>query len=52
MARLIHVAESFNSLSSLRNYKEIQDKESALKELQASSELYDSEILRVLAKII
>ena len=52
VARLIHVAESFNSLSSLRNYKEIQDKESALKELQASSELYDSEILRVLAKII
>ena len=52
VARLIHVAESFNSLSSLRNYKEIQDKESALRELQSSAELYDEEVLKVLARII
>ena len=52
VARLIHVAESFVSLCSLRSYKEIQDKESALKELEASVELYDSDILSVLAKII
>lgn len=52
VARLIHVAESYNSLISLRNYKQITDKESAVRELESKPKLYDSEVVKMLAVIL
>lgn len=51
IARLIHVAESYNSLISRRTYKAIQDKESAIRELESKPELYDSDVVKVLDSI-
>lgn len=52
IARLIHVAESYVSLVSLRSYKKIKDKESAVKELESKPELYDIKVVKVLDSII
>ncbi len=52
IARLIHVAESYNSLISLRNYKRITDKESAVKELESKPNLYDSDVVKMLDTIL
>lgn len=52
IARLIRVAESFNSLCSHRNYKEILDKESAISELLARPDLYDTEVVKTLDSIV
>lgn len=52
IARLIHVAESYNSLISRRNYKQIQDKESAIKELESKPNLYDVDVVKVLDAIV
>lgn len=52
IARLIHVAESYTSLISRRNYKAIQDKESAIKELESKPGLYDPAVVAVLDAIV
>lgn len=52
VARLIHVAESYVSLVSLRNYRKIQDKESAVRELESKPGLYDTEVVKVLDSIV
>lgn len=52
VARLIHVAESYVSLISKRNYREIYDKESAIAELRQKPGLYDQEIVDALDRII
>ncbi|MCR4822706.1 MAG: hypothetical protein K5873_07530 [Treponema sp.] len=52
IARLIHVAESYTSLISRRNYKQIQDKESAIAELESKPELYDTDVVKVLDAIV
>jgi len=52
IARLIHVAESFNALISKRNYRDIFDKETALNELRKKDGMYDPDVLNVLEHII
>ncbi len=52
VARLIHVAESYNSLISRRNYKEIKDKESAVEELKKTPGFYDPDVVAVLDAIV
>ena len=52
IARLIHVAESYNSLISRRNYKQIMDKETAVKELESKPNLYDVDVVKVLDAIL
>ncbi len=52
IARLIRVAESFVALISKRNYRDIFDKESAVRELQACPGQYDQEIVAVLEALI
>ncbi len=52
VARLIHVAESYNSLISRRNYRAIQDKDSAIEELKAKPNLYDSTVVEALDSIV
>ena len=52
IARLIHVCESYVSIISVRNYRDIKDRESAIEELEAKSELYDSAIVAALREII
>ncbi len=52
IARVIHVVESFNSLISSRNYKSIQDRESAIENLLAETDKYDGRILEALNDIV
>ncbi|MBE6349238.1 MAG: hypothetical protein E7062_00590 [Spirochaetaceae bacterium] len=52
VARIIHVAESFNALVSRRNYHGIFDKESAIVELRKASHIYDQEIVGILDSIV
>ena len=52
IARLIHVAESYNSLLSRRNYKQIMDKETAIQELESKPNLYDVDVVKVLDAIV
>ena len=52
IARLIHVAESYNSLISRRNYKQIMDKETAIQELESKPNLYDVDVVKVLDAIV
>ncbi len=52
IARLIHVAESYNSLISRRNYKQIMDKETAIQELESKPNLYDVDVVKVLDSIV
>lgn len=52
VARLIRVAESYVSLVSLRSYKKICDKESAVKELESKPEFYDTEVANALDSIV
>ena len=52
IARLIHVAESYNSLISRRNYKQIMDKETAIEELESKPNLYDVDVVKVLDAIV
>ncbi|MBQ4378995.1 MAG: hypothetical protein II821_07360 [Treponema sp.] len=52
IARLIHVAESYNSLISRRNYKQIMDKETAISELLSKTELYDVDVVKVIDAIV
>jgi len=52
IARLIHVAESYNSLISRRNYKQIMDKETAIEELLSKPDMYDVDVVKVLDAIL
>jgi HD-GYP domain-containing protein (c-di-GMP phosphodiesterase class II) len=52
IARLIHVAESYVSLSSKRNYRGALDKESAIQKLKEQPELYDIAVVDCLDAIV
>ncbi|WP_027728102.1 HD-GYP domain-containing protein [Treponema sp. C6A8] len=52
IARLIHVAESFVSLSSKRNYRETMDKETAIAKLREQPQFYDPTVVDVLEQIV
>lgn len=52
IARFIRVSESYISLINSRSYKKIMDTDSALKELQKNSSIYDPKILALLEKVV
>lgn len=52
VARLIHVAESYVSLSSKRSYRGAMDKESAVATLREQKNLYDEVVVDALDKIV
>lgn len=52
IARLIHVAESYVSLSSRRSYRGAMDKESAIAALREKENLYDKDVVDVLEQIV
>ena len=52
IARLIHVAESYVSLSSKRTYRDAMDKETAVNTLKEQPGLYDTEVVDALDKIV
>lgn len=52
IARLIHVAESYNALISRRSYHAIHDKESAIEEMKSKPGLYDSAVVAVLDSLV
>lgn len=52
VSKLIHVAESYSSLVSRRNYKSIMDKESAVEELRSKPEVYDPVVVKALDSIV
>lgn len=52
IAKLIHVVESYISLVSRRNYKEIKDKESAIEELLSKPQIYDEIVVKALDSIV
>lgn len=52
IARLIHVAESYVSLSSRRNYRQTMDKETAIQKLKEQPDLYDTMVVDVLNEIV
>lgn len=52
IARVIHAVESFVSLVSSRNYKDIKDRESAMEQLMTETDKYDIRILEALHAIV
>lgn len=52
IARLIHVAESYISISSKRAYRTPVDKETAVSQLKLQPEFYDKDIVNALDKIV
>ena len=52
IAKLIHVVESYNSLISRRNYRQIKDKETAIAELLSKTNLYDEAVVKALDSIV
>lgn len=52
IARLIHVAESYNALISRRSYRMSRDKESAIEEMKSKPGLYDPDVVAVLDAIV
>lgn len=52
IAKIIHVVESYNSLISRRNYKQIMDKESAIEELLQKADKYDKVVVEALDSIV
>ncbi len=52
IAKIIHVVESYNSLISRRNYRQIKDKESAIEELHQHSDMYDQDVVSALDSIV
>ncbi|MCR4580083.1 MAG: hypothetical protein K5681_07040 [Treponema sp.] len=52
VARLIHVAESFVSLSSKRTFRDAMDKETAVQKLREQPDLYDQEVVDALDKLV
>lgn len=52
VSRIIRVCESYVSIVSLRLYREIRDKESAISELEKKGDIYDSEIVACLRSIL
>lgn len=52
IARLIHVVESYTSLISRRNYKQIMDRDSAINDLLSKPEIYDKAVVEALDAIL
>lgn len=52
IARIIRVVDSYVALSSKRAYRGGMDKDSALEALESQSNIYDSDVIKVLADII
>ena len=52
VARLIHVAESYVSLSSKRSFRDAMDKETAVQKLREQPGIYDQEVVEALDKIV
>lgn len=52
IARLIHVAETYVSMSSKRNYRQTMDKETVIEKMKQQPELYDSVVVEVLENTI
>ena len=52
IAKIIHVVESYNSLISRRNYRQIKDKETAIAELLSKTNLYDETVVKALDSIV
>ena len=52
IARLLRIADSYVSLISSRNYRQIMDKEAATSELYNRGNEYDPEILKILESLI
>lgn len=52
IARVLRVTDSFVSMISSRDYKQITDKETALERLKSESKWYDKEVLTALESII
>ncbi|MCI6826096.1 MAG: hypothetical protein MR937_02120 [Spirochaetia bacterium] len=52
IARIIRVVDSYIALSSKRSYRGGLDKDSALEKLESQSNIYDPDVIKVLADII
>lgn len=52
IARLIRVAESYDSLSSKRSYRGAMDKETAVNTLKEQPGIYDTEVVEALDKLV
>ena len=52
VAKIIHVVESYISLISRRNYRQIKDKESAIEELLSKTSMYDEAVVKALDSIV
>ena len=52
IARLIRVSETYISMSSKRNYRQIIDKETAIEMLKSQPQLYDKDVVEVLEQTI
>jgi HD-GYP domain-containing protein (c-di-GMP phosphodiesterase class II) len=52
VARVIHSAESFVSLTSKRLYHRIRDTQSAIAELKRQPGIYDGEVIDALEKVV
>lgn len=52
IARILRVAESFISMSSKRDYRQILDKESAIEKLREQPQFYDQDVVDVLEELI
>ncbi len=52
IARLIHVAETYVSMSSKRNYRQTMDKETVIENMKKEPGLYDSVVVKVLENTI
>lgn len=50
LAQIIHIAESYISLTSRRSYHKIRSSQEALSELKSRNDLYDSKIVNVFEK--
>lgn len=52
IARIVHIVESYISLTRRRNYHKILEKDSAIQELKNHGQLYDLEIINQLEKVV
>jgi len=52
IARVLRIAETYTALVSSRNYKDIKDRDSAIRELYERANHYDTEIVKILDNIV
>jgi len=52
IARVLRIAETYTALVSSRNYKDIKDRDSAIRELYEHANHYDAEIVKILDNIV